>query len=130
MKMNTTTAEALMEISPGRMESAPSDGPTVRSSRSTTGAGRAPARSTMARSRASSTVKWPVMTARPLGTRSLRRGAENQLPWGRAAEEAGAGRGELSGPLPVAERVRISLHLGARQLGAGEQRPLLDYVGH
>jgi hypothetical protein len=31
MKTNTTTAEAVMAISPCRMESAPSDGPTVRS---------------------------------------------------------------------------------------------------
>src|SRR5258706_104127 len=65
MKMNTTIAEPAMAIRPLRIESAPSDGPTVRSSRMTTGAGKAPARSTMARSRASSTVNWPVITARP-----------------------------------------------------------------
>src|SRR5947208_2449202 len=59
---------------------APSDGPTVRSSRTTTGAGSAPARRTMARSRASSMVNWPVMTARPPGMRSLIRGAEYTLP--------------------------------------------------
>ena len=68
--------EAAMAIMPWRMESAPSDGPTVRSSRICTGAGSAPARRTMARSRASSTVKFPVMTARPPGMRSLIRGAE------------------------------------------------------
>jgi hypothetical protein len=76
MKTKTTTAEPAMAIIPCRMESAPSEGPTVRSSMMVTGAGSAPARSTMARSRASSTVNCPVMTARPPGIRSLMRGAE------------------------------------------------------
>ena len=76
MKRKTAAAEPTMAIIPWRMESAPSDGPTVRSSRMVTGAGSAPARSTMARSRASSTVNCPVMTARPPGIRSLMRGAE------------------------------------------------------
>ena len=80
MKSTTTTAEATIAVIPRRTESAPSDGPTVRSSRMTTGAGRAPARRTIARSRASSTVNCPVITARPPGMRSFMRGAEYTLP--------------------------------------------------
>ena len=76
MKMKITTEEAKIAIIPWRIESAPSDGPTDRSSRIATAAGRAPSRSTMARSRAWSTVNWPVITARPPGMRSLMRGAE------------------------------------------------------
>ena len=53
----------MVENTPFRMESAPRDGPTVRSSRIWTGAGRAPARSTIARSLASSAVKPPVIWA-------------------------------------------------------------------
>src|SRR2546421_807107 len=84
MTMNSTTAmaEAAMAIMPWRIESAPSEGPTVRSSSTATGAGNAPARSTMARSRASSTVNWPVITARPPGIRSLIRGADCSTPSG------------------------------------------------
>src|SRR2546426_11615818 len=82
MTMNSTTAmaEAAMAIMPCRIESAPSEGPTVRSSSTVTGAGSAPARSTMARSRASSTVNWPVIPARPTGMRSLIRGADWSTP--------------------------------------------------
>src|SRR4030095_430367 len=80
MKTKTAAAEPTMAIMPWRIESAPSEGPTVRYSRIVTGAARAPARSTMARSRASSTVNWPVMTARPPGIRSLMRGAEYRVP--------------------------------------------------
>ena len=76
MNTKTAAAEPRMAIMPWRMESAPREGPTVRSSRIVTGAGSAPARRTMARSRASSTVNWPVTTARPPGIRSLMRGAE------------------------------------------------------
>ena len=54
-----------MEISPFLIESAPREGPTVRSSMILTGAGRAPARRTIARSCASSVVKFPVMRASP-----------------------------------------------------------------
>ena len=82
MSMNTTTARAAaaLETMPLRMESAPSDGPTVRSSSTCTGAGRAPARSTMARSVAASVVKPPVIWACPEGIRSRMTGAEYRLP--------------------------------------------------
>src|SRR5436189_200865 len=63
MNTKTTTAEAAMAMRPWRMELAPSEGPTVRSSSTVTGAGSAPARSTTASSRASSAVKWPVISA-------------------------------------------------------------------
>ncbi len=69
-----------MAIMPWRIESAPSEGPTVRSSSTWTGAGSAPARSTMARSVASSVVKPPVIWARPEGMRSRICGAEWMLP--------------------------------------------------
>src|SRR6266481_2494377 len=80
MKTKTISAEAAMAMRPWRIESAPSDGPTVRSSSTVTGAGSAPARSTMARSRASSIVKVPVMTARPPGMRVLHAGALVEEP--------------------------------------------------
>src|SRR6266540_4070116 len=48
-------------VIPLRIESSPSEGPTVRSSRYVRPAGRAPARSTSARSLASSGVKLPVI---------------------------------------------------------------------
>ena len=63
MNMMTSRPPMHMESSPLRMESAPREGPTVRSSRTLTGAGRAPARSTIARSRASSVVNRPVIRA-------------------------------------------------------------------
>jgi hypothetical protein len=80
--MNSTTARAAaaVETRPLRIESAPSEGPTVRSSSTCTGAGRAPARSTMARSVASAEVNPPVIWARPEGMRSRICGAEWTLP--------------------------------------------------
>ena len=80
MNRNTSAVEARIATIPWRMESAPSDGPTVRSSSTWTGAGSAPARSTMARSVASSVVKPPVIWARPDGMRSRICGAEWTLP--------------------------------------------------
>ena len=52
-------------VLPCSIESRPSEGPTVRSSMISTSAGSAPARSTMARSLASSWVPLPVMMPRP-----------------------------------------------------------------
>src|SRR2546422_435402 len=49
---------------------------------------------------------------------------------GDVPEDAGAGGRELDRHLPVARRVGIGLHLGPRQLGSGQERPLLDHVGH
>ncbi len=68
------------DMSPLLMESWPRDGPTVRSSRITTGAGSAPARSTMARSLASSMVKVPVICAWPPEIFSWMTGAEWTTP--------------------------------------------------
>ena len=64
---------------PESMESRPSDGPTVRSSTIDTGAGKAPARSTMARSLASTSVPMPVMRPSPLGILLCTAGAERTL---------------------------------------------------
>jgi hypothetical protein len=58
------------------MESAPNEGPMVRFSSMRTGAGKAPARSTMAKSLASSIVKLPVICAWPPAMRSRMTGAE------------------------------------------------------
>ena len=49
------------------MESSPSEGPTVLSSMTFTGAGRAPALKTVARSLASSALKLPSIMALPSG---------------------------------------------------------------
>ena len=67
-------------MTPLRIESAPSEGPTVRSSRTCTGAWSAPVRSTIARSLASSKVKPPEIWAWPEGMRSRITGAEWTLP--------------------------------------------------
>ena len=80
MKSTTARAAAAVEMRPLRIESAPSEGPTVRSSRNCTGAGSAPARRTIARSVASSVVNPPVIWARPDGMRSRIDGAEWTLP--------------------------------------------------
>ncbi len=65
-----------MEMIPFFMESDPREGPTVLSSMISTGAGSAPARKTMARSRASSVSKFPVMRASPPEIFSCITGAE------------------------------------------------------
>ena len=52
------------EMTPARIESAPSDGPTTRSSRLVSEAGSAPDRSVSARSFALSAVKPPLMERR------------------------------------------------------------------
>src|SRR3972149_2461619 len=74
MKRKTMAADARMAMIPWRIESAPSDGPTVRSSRIFTGAGRAPALRTLAGAAASSVVKpprWGALPPRPLHVRLL-----------------------------------------------------------
>src|SRR5206468_2425629 len=65
--MNTITSAlaTTKESTPLRIESFPSDGPTVRSSISFKGAGSAPLRSTLARSCASVKSKRPRMSPRP-----------------------------------------------------------------
>ena len=66
----------IMDLNPFSMESFPREGPTVLSSNISTGAGRAPALKTIARSRASSMVKRPVIWALPPEILSLIEGAE------------------------------------------------------
>ena len=65
---------------PFSMESFPREGPTVKSCRVLSGAGRAPALSTTAKSLASSVVNVPLITARPPLMRSLIVGAEYTFP--------------------------------------------------
>jgi len=65
-----------MDLKPFSIESFPREGPTVLSSMILTGAGRAPALRTMARSRASSVVKRPVIWAFPPDILSWITGAE------------------------------------------------------
>ncbi len=76
MNASTRIPPTIMEMTPFRMESLPSEGPTFLSSSTFTGAGRAPARSAMARSWASSRVKRPVICALPPEMRSCMTGAE------------------------------------------------------
>ena len=64
------------DMTPWRIESLPNDGPTVRSSAISTGAGNAPARRTIDKSRASLISKLPVIDARPPPIRSWITGAE------------------------------------------------------
>ncbi len=80
MKAITAISASTLAISPARTESAPRPGPTVRSSRISSGAGSAPARSKSARSRASCVVKSPVMTPLPPRMGSRITGAEITLP--------------------------------------------------
>jgi len=65
MKTMTTSKLRTEARTPWRMESAPSDGPTVRSSRYLIEAGRAPARSTRARSCADSWLKFHQCVLNP-----------------------------------------------------------------
>ena len=51
----------MIELMPLLIESCPKEGPTVLFSKITTGAGNAPARNMIARSRASSEVNCPVI---------------------------------------------------------------------
>ena len=76
-KVDSRTIELTAnDIRPLWIESRPRDGPTVRSSMIFTGAGKAPARSTMARSLASWVVKEPVILALPPAIFSWITGAE------------------------------------------------------
>ena len=64
MKISTASMPITAARTPGRIESAPSDGPTVRSSRYLMPAGNAPERRIMARSFACCSVNRPVDHAR------------------------------------------------------------------
>ncbi len=61
MKTMTSTKPTASEMAPARIASAPSSGPTLRSSTTVSGAGRAPARSSTARSVALAAVKLPLI---------------------------------------------------------------------
>ena len=61
MNSVTSVRPVIDAMTPARIESAPSDGPTVRSSRYVSDAGSAPERSVSARSLASCCVKLPAM---------------------------------------------------------------------
>ena len=65
MNAITSALPTTNERTPLRIESCPSDGPTVRSSISFSGAGSAPLRSTFARSCASAKSNRPVIWPRP-----------------------------------------------------------------
>ena len=60
--MSTASMPTTAARTPARIESVPSDGPTVRSSRYLIPAGRAPERRIMARSFACCSVKRPLIT--------------------------------------------------------------------
>ena len=78
--MKTNPSPINVALTPLLMESCPNSGPMVLSSSMCMGAGRAPTRSTRARSFDSSTLKRPVITASPEGIASLMRGADCTLP--------------------------------------------------
>ena len=65
MKPITSRKPTISEIAPARIESAPSSGPTLRSSTTVSGAGSAPARSRTERSVAEAAVKLPLISPRP-----------------------------------------------------------------
>jgi len=74
MKASTATTPTMLATSPAAMESAPRPGPTVRSSRIFSGAGKAPARSSRASCLADSCVKEPRMMPEPPQMASVMRG--------------------------------------------------------
>ena len=80
MKISTRMRPMMQAILPARIESAPRSGPTVRSSRMVSGAGKAPARSSNARSFASTVVKLPEMMPEPPMIGSRMTGALMTLP--------------------------------------------------
>ncbi len=80
MKTTTMIVPIRAAVRPFLTESDPSDGPTVRSSMMWTGAGSAPARSTIERSFEVWMSKLPVIDASPPVMRSRITGAEFTLP--------------------------------------------------
>jgi len=76
MKTKIATAPMASEMAPARIASAPSSAPTVCCCSTFSGAGRAPARSSTARSLADSVVKRPVICPEPLGITPWMTGAE------------------------------------------------------
>src|SRR4029079_12393377 len=108
----TARAAAAVETRALRIESAPSEGPTVRSSSTCTGSGRAPARSTMARSVASAEVNPPVIWARPEGMRSRICGAEWTLPSSTMARRRPTLASVRSAKARPPGRVEVHRHVG------------------
>jgi len=80
MKPTTSTNPAASENAPARIASAPSSGPTLRSSTTVSGAGSAPARSSSARSVALAAVKLPLIWPLPPVIASRMTGAVITLP--------------------------------------------------
>ena len=80
MIASTSSAKPIAEaVKPWRIESRPSDGPTVRSSSVVSDAGSEPLRSTSARSAACCCVKLPSIDAFAVDLGSLMFGAETTL---------------------------------------------------
>ncbi len=100
MKPTTSRKPTPSAMAPARMLSAPSSGPTVRSSTTVSGAGRAPARSSTARSVAVCAVKLPLISPAPAGDRLVdhRRGQDLvvQHDGERVADVGGADLGEAA----------------------------------
>src|SRR3972149_519911 len=90
MKTETASIPTTADVSPARMESAPSEGPTVRSSRYRMEAGSEPERRTRARSEACCRVKVPVM--RPASSMRLWISATD---WMRLSSTTASGRPTL-----------------------------------
>src|SRR5206468_710345 len=118
MKRMTSALPTTKESTPLRIESCPSDGPTVRSSISLSGAGSAPLRSTLARSWASVKSKWPSIRPRPPVIGALLSGADSTTP-SRVIERARLR--PARDQLELEERRAADQLLGAlRVLDAGE----------
>ena len=122
---------------PWRIESRPSDGPTVRSSSVVSDAGSEPLRRTSARSAACCGVKLPSMTPDSLiwllmtgaeTTLLSRTMARRRLTFcaGQVAELARAVRRQREADVRLAELAL--LHAGVLQIGAGDRNRLADGV--
>src|SRR3989304_3527840 len=139
MKTETASIPTTADVSPARMESAPSEGPTVRSSRYRMEAGSDPERSTRARSEACCKVKVPVM--RPASSmrlwisatdwmrlsRTTARGGPT-LGSGEGPEAGGAVAAQAEGDFVGAGALGVGLGAGAAQVAAGDDRGAADDV--
>ncbi len=110
------------------MESCPREGPTVLCSMILTGAGKAPALRTMARSLASSMSKRPVIWALPSGNPLLDDGGRVNI----VVQDDGQsllhiGAGDLL-EKPGADVIKLHGHIGLMELGIEGHPRILDHI--
>ena len=139
MKTSTTSRLMTEACTPCRIESAPSEGPTVRSSRYLIDAGSAPERSTRPRSFASCSPNWPVDHAGIIDAAvDDRRGLHLVLEhdaqlladvlFGEGAKAAARFGGKREIHIVEAEVFRAAHSGGAAQVAPGDNGHAVDHI--